>query len=185
MGFHSPLQGIFLTQGLNPYLLRLLHLQADSLLLSHQGSIPLDIGGQIHCPGLPGEEKTWLLSPLGHPVESTHLLLFQKHACLADPESPTGSLSGAFRLLAGGTEDKELGEEVPQALRPRTHLPPSRRVLNAAFQKGSYRMWEIQTFFIVSWDSILVGNTPNPVFFLFDNYTIMVIWRGGHQATVR
>ena len=37
--------------------------------------------------------------------------------------------------------------------------------------------------FIVSWDSILVGNTPNPVFFLFDNYTIMVIWRGGHQAT--
>ena len=139
-------KGILLTQGLNPYLLRLLHQQADSLLLSHRGSIPLDTGGQIHHPGLPEEEKTRLLSPLGHPVEPAHLLLFQKHTCLADPESATGSLSGAFRLLAGGTEDKGLGEEAPQALRPCTHLPPGRSVLNAAFQKGSSKMWEIQTF---------------------------------------
>ena len=35
VGCHFPLQGIFPTQGLN---LRLLHWQADSLLLSHQGS---------------------------------------------------------------------------------------------------------------------------------------------------
>ena len=32
------LQGIFLTQGLNSCLLHLLHWQADSLLLSHQGN---------------------------------------------------------------------------------------------------------------------------------------------------
>ena len=30
-------RGIFLTQGLNPYLLHLLHWQVDSLLLSHLG----------------------------------------------------------------------------------------------------------------------------------------------------
>ena len=35
MGFHFLLQGIFLTQGLNPHLL---HCQADSFPLSHQGS---------------------------------------------------------------------------------------------------------------------------------------------------
>ena len=34
MGFHFLLQGPFLTQGLNPHLL---HWQADSLPLSHQG----------------------------------------------------------------------------------------------------------------------------------------------------
>ena len=82
VGFHSLLQGIFLTQGLNPYLLRLLHRQADPLLLSHQGSIPLDTGGQIHCPGLPGEEKARLLCPLGYPVESAHLLLLRNTRAL-------------------------------------------------------------------------------------------------------
>ena len=35
--FHALLQGIFPTEGLNPYLLHLL--QVDSLLLSHQGSL--------------------------------------------------------------------------------------------------------------------------------------------------
>ena len=35
VGCHLLLQGIFLTQGSNPHLL---HWQADSLLLSHQGS---------------------------------------------------------------------------------------------------------------------------------------------------
>ena len=35
---HSLLQWLFPTQGLNPHLLNLLHRQADSLLLGHQGS---------------------------------------------------------------------------------------------------------------------------------------------------
>ena len=35
VGSHFLLQGIFLTQGLNPCLLHLLHCQADSLPLSH------------------------------------------------------------------------------------------------------------------------------------------------------
>ena len=39
VGFHFLLQGIFPTQGLNPSLLHLLHWQADSLLLSNQGSL--------------------------------------------------------------------------------------------------------------------------------------------------
>ena len=34
----SSSRGIFLTQGLNPHLWRLLHRQADSLLLGHLGS---------------------------------------------------------------------------------------------------------------------------------------------------
>ena len=38
VGCHSLLQGIFLTQGSNLHLLRLLHWQADSLPLSHLGS---------------------------------------------------------------------------------------------------------------------------------------------------
>ena len=40
MGYYFFLQGIFLTQGLN---LRLLHQQADSLPLCHQGS-PFEMG---------------------------------------------------------------------------------------------------------------------------------------------
>ena len=39
VGCHFLLQGIFPTQGLNPHLLCLLHWQADSLPLSHQGSL--------------------------------------------------------------------------------------------------------------------------------------------------
>ena len=38
VGCHFLLQGIFLTQGSNTYLLHLLHWQADSLPLSHLGS---------------------------------------------------------------------------------------------------------------------------------------------------
>ena len=41
-GCHFLLQGIFLTQGLNPCLLWLIHWQVDSLPLCHQGS-PYDI----------------------------------------------------------------------------------------------------------------------------------------------
>ena len=39
VGCHVPLQGIFLTQGLNPCLSAAPALQADSLPLSHQGSL--------------------------------------------------------------------------------------------------------------------------------------------------
>ena len=38
VGCHFLLQGIFLTQGLNLCLLHLLHWQAGSILLNHQGS---------------------------------------------------------------------------------------------------------------------------------------------------
>ena len=41
VGCHFLLQGIFLTHGLNPHLLCLLHWQVDSLLLSHLGSLSL------------------------------------------------------------------------------------------------------------------------------------------------
>ena len=44
VGCHFLLQGIFPTQGLNPYLL---HWQADSLPLSHLGSPKLLINGQL------------------------------------------------------------------------------------------------------------------------------------------
>ena len=39
LGCHFFLQGISLTQGLNPHLLCLLHWQADSLPLNHQRSL--------------------------------------------------------------------------------------------------------------------------------------------------
>ena len=38
VGCHALFQGIFLTQGSNPHLLSLLHWQAGSLPLRHQGS---------------------------------------------------------------------------------------------------------------------------------------------------
>ena len=41
VGCHTLLQGIFLTQGSNLHLLCLLHWQAGSTLLSHQGSLGL------------------------------------------------------------------------------------------------------------------------------------------------
>ena len=41
VGCHFPLQGIFLTQGLNPCLL---HWQADALPLSYLGNLDLEIG---------------------------------------------------------------------------------------------------------------------------------------------
>ena len=44
VGCHFLLQGIFPTQGSNPCLLHLLHWQADSLPLSHQGSPSIVIG---------------------------------------------------------------------------------------------------------------------------------------------
>ena len=39
VGCHFLLQGVFPTQGLNPHLLHILHSQAGSLPLSHQGSL--------------------------------------------------------------------------------------------------------------------------------------------------
>ena len=42
VGCHFPLQGIFLTQGLNPWLLHLLHWQVDSLPLSHPTATSTD-----------------------------------------------------------------------------------------------------------------------------------------------
>jgi len=44
VGYHFLFQGIFLTQGSNP---RLLHCQADSLPLSHQGSPSQILGSNI------------------------------------------------------------------------------------------------------------------------------------------
>ena len=44
VGCHFILQGIFLTQGSNPGVLHLLHLQVGSLLLNHPGSSILQIG---------------------------------------------------------------------------------------------------------------------------------------------
>ena len=46
MGCHSLLQGIFSTQGLNPYLLCLLHCQAGSLSLVPPGKSLLFLGGR-------------------------------------------------------------------------------------------------------------------------------------------
>ena len=43
MGYHALLQGIFLTQGLNPYLLYLLHWQTDSLPTEPPGKPPQSI----------------------------------------------------------------------------------------------------------------------------------------------
>ena len=43
VGCHFLLQGIFLTQQSNPRLLRLLHWQADSLPLSHLGSLVISV----------------------------------------------------------------------------------------------------------------------------------------------
>ena len=45
-GCHFLLRGIFPTQGSNPRLLHLLHWQADSVTLSHQGSPPVTLRSQ-------------------------------------------------------------------------------------------------------------------------------------------
>ena len=45
MGCHLPIQGIFPTRGLNP---GLLHWQADSLPLSHQGSLVRNSASKHH-----------------------------------------------------------------------------------------------------------------------------------------
>ena len=49
---HALLQGIFVTQGLNPGLLQLLHWEADALPLSHLGS---PLGPQEYPRSLTGE----------------------------------------------------------------------------------------------------------------------------------
>ena len=54
--WYFPLQGIFLTQGSNTHLLCLLHWKADSLLLSHLGSL---IYGKPHVPRYSSKEAEW------------------------------------------------------------------------------------------------------------------------------
>ena len=49
VGYHFLLQGIFLTQGLNPHLLHLLHWQADSSPLSHLGSLMIHSRHSKNC----------------------------------------------------------------------------------------------------------------------------------------
>ena len=50
VGYHALLQGIFLTQGSNPHLLRLLHLQAGSLHIHLRGSYcVIQISGLWWC----------------------------------------------------------------------------------------------------------------------------------------
>ena len=49
VAYHFLFQGIFLTEGLNLCLLRLLHRQADSLPLSQQGSPEEAFHGWWHC----------------------------------------------------------------------------------------------------------------------------------------
>ena len=56
LGSHFLLQGIFLTQGLNPRLLYLLHWQGDSLPLRHLGSPGVGIATFIQS--LPRAEQT-------------------------------------------------------------------------------------------------------------------------------
>ena len=47
MGCHFLLQGIFLTQELNPQLLHLLHWQADSLPLAPAGKLGEEVMGEV------------------------------------------------------------------------------------------------------------------------------------------
>ena len=83
LGCHFLLEGIFLTQGLNPCLLCLLHCQVDSLPLSHLGSPPWLSGKEFACNAgntrdigsVPGLER----SPgggNGHPLQ---------YSCLGNP----------------------------------------------------------------------------------------------------
>ena len=55
-GCHFLLQGIFLTQGWNQCVLRLLHWQADSLPLSHLGSL-----ANLSCQSLPVSSQGLLI----------------------------------------------------------------------------------------------------------------------------
>ena len=102
-------RGIFLTQGLNPYLLHLLHWQVDSLLLSHLGR-PWHAGGSSgvcvsaqSCPTLCDPVNC---SPQGF---SVHRIFRQEYwsgrpfplpGDLPDPEIEPASL--APPALAGG-----------------------------------------------------------------------------------
>ena len=70
LGCHFLLQGIFLTQGLNPGLLHLLHWQADSLPLSHLG-IPVMTWRVCHTEtAQPHPQSLWFG---GSEVGSGHL----------------------------------------------------------------------------------------------------------------
>ena len=77
---HFLLQGIFLTQGLNPRLLLLLHGQSDSLLLEAPGK-PLQMDQlPSFCPLSVGryssQEKTFSLNPQYHVVVSASSSIF-------------------------------------------------------------------------------------------------------------
>ena len=80
VGCHFLLQGIFLTQGLNPHLLRLQHWQADSLPLSYLVSSYFrvnDIYSRNNFQELPG---IWNITKLSHHphknTEFTHFTQF-------------------------------------------------------------------------------------------------------------
>ena len=83
MGCYALLQGIFLTQGLNPHLLSLLHWQVDSLPLVPPGK-PLLIrtGMLLFCT------SSWPAETLGHPqpklplkVKLVHSAQVSKRPC--------------------------------------------------------------------------------------------------------
>ena len=67
MGCHFPLQQIFLTQGLNPRPVHLLHLPVDSLPLSHLRSSQFNL---LQAESLPEEGA----EPFYHPPNSEQLL---------------------------------------------------------------------------------------------------------------
>ena len=75
LGCHLLLQGIFPTQGLNPCLHRLLHWQADSLLLGHLGNPNTQI---VHCFFRTVRRHSWFYTffrlPL-HPAGAQYVLL--------------------------------------------------------------------------------------------------------------
>ena len=76
VGCHFLLQGICRTQGLNPYLLSLLHWQVDYLPLSHLGSLyrhmtnDLLIGSFVYCWLFPS--RRWAPGEQGLPSISDH-----------------------------------------------------------------------------------------------------------------
>ena len=77
VGCHALLQGSYPTQGLNPYLFGLLHLQAGSLPLHYLGSPPVLTADppSFGCPPFPT-------------VFSVFILLFLEHEPLTSPHPP-------------------------------------------------------------------------------------------------
>ena len=72
-GLPFPPLGIFLTQGLNLYLLQLLNCQVDSLPLSHLGSASLTVNIGFSKRGINGDVCYWEIKYLS--VTQKHLFL--------------------------------------------------------------------------------------------------------------